>query len=173
MNLAAENNGLNPKRRPKKAKQIEPVVSSSRSESSDRQSGGSASDLVLAYRNAGNSTKTLAPPMPTDWHQQAICLFFYDYIIPVDDKGQGGYLTFLPNLYQQNQGAPFLVEALGAVSMASLASRKSMPHLMMRARRSYGRALALVNMALNHEEPKKSDELQASLILLTNYEVSN
>ena len=173
MNLVAENKSLKPKRRRNKAKQIEPVVSSSRSGSSDRQSGGSASDLVLAYRNARDSTKTLAPPMPTDWHQQAICQFFYDYIIPVDENGQGGYFTFLPNFYQQNQGAPFLVEALGAVSMASLASRKSMPHLMMRARRSYGKALTLINMALNHEEPKKSDELQASLILLTQYEVSN
>ena len=111
--------------------------------------------------------------MPSDWHQQAICQFIYDYVIPVDDKGRGGLLNFLPDLYQQNQGAQFLVEAVDALSMASLASRTSMPHLMMRARRSYGKALALVNLALDHEEQKKSDELQASLLLLTSYEASH
>lgn len=173
MNLSAENKSLKQKRRPNKAIQTKTLVSPSRSESSDRESGGSGSDLVTAHRNFEDSTKTLAPPMPTDWQQQAICHFIYDYVIPVDDKGRGGYLTFLPNLYQQKQQAPFLVEALDAVSMASLASRNSMPHLIMRARKSYGKALTLVNMALDHEEPRKSDELQASLVLLTKYEVSN
>ena len=173
MNLSAENKSLRQKRRPNKAIHTETLVSSSRSESSDRQSGDSDFDLVTATRNLEDSTKTLAPPMPTDWQQQAICHFMYDYVIPVDDKGRGGYLTFLPNSYQQKQEAPFLVEALDAVSMASLASRKSMSHLMMRARKSYGKALTLVNMALDHEELRKSDELQASLLLLTNFEVSN
>ena len=173
MNLSAENKSLRPKRRPNKATHTEILTSSSRSESANRQLESTEPDLPIAYRTFEDSTKTLAPPMPTDWHQQAICQFFHDYVIPVDSKGRGGFLVFLPDLYQQNQGAHFLVEAVQAVSMASLASRKSMPHLMIRARRSYGKALALVNMALDHEEQKKSDELQASLLLLTKYEVSH
>ena len=173
MNLSAENKSLKKKRRPNKAIKRNALLSSSRSDSSDRQSGNSDSDLVMAYRSTGDSTKTLALPMPTDWHQQAICQFFYDYVVPINDKGQGGYSTFLPDLYQRNQRAAFFVEALDAVSMASLASRNSMPHLMMRARKSYGKALTLVNMALNPEQQNTSDELQASLMLLTKYEVRN
>ena len=173
MNLSAENKSLRPKRRPNKATHTEILAPSSRSESANRQLESNEPDLPIAYRTFEDSTKTLAPPMPNDWHQQAICQFFYDYVIPVDNKGRGGFLVFLPDLYQRSQGAQFLVEAVQAVSMASLASRKSMPHLMIRARRSYGKALALVNTALDHEEQKKSDELQASLLLLTKYEVSH
>ncbi|KAL8791139.1 MAG: hypothetical protein Q9195_006036 [Heterodermia aff. obscurata] len=171
MNVSARNKSLEPKRKPKKATQAQAKGSSSISESSDRPSGSGPSDLVIPYRNLGDSTKNLAPPMPTDWHQQALCQFFYDYIIPADDKGRAGSMTFLPDLYQQNQGIPFLVESVDAVSMASLAGRNSMSHLMMRARRAYGKAINFVNMALNHEEQKISDELQVSVMLLTMYEV--
>ena len=172
MNLSAENKSLKQQRRPKETVKSKTLVSSIGSESPDRRSEGSHSDLVLAYRNLADSTKTLAPSMPTDWHQQAICQYFYDYVIPVDDKGRGGCLTYLPEFYQRDHRAPFFVEALDAVSMGSLASRMSMPYLMMRARKSYGKALTLINMALDNEEQKKSDELQASLLLLTTYEAS-
>ncbi|KAG6994071.1 hypothetical protein G7Y79_00047g082970 [Physcia stellaris] len=107
--------------------------------------------------------------MSTDWDQQAICQFFEDYVIPVE-MGRGGYLSFLPDLYRQHQDIAYLSKALNAVSMASLANRTSMSHLVVRARRSYGEALTLINAALSDEQLAKSDELLASLMLLTKYE---
>lgn len=109
--------------------------------------------------------------MSTNWDQQAIFQFFEDYVIPAE-MGRGGYLSFLPDLYGQHQDIAYLSKALHAVSMASLANRTSMPRLVVRARRSYGEALTLINAALNDERLAKSDELLTSLMLLTKYEVS-
>ena len=173
MNATAENKSLKPRRRLNKANQAKAIVSAgSRSQSSDSQSSGRCySNAILANRRSSASSERPGQPMPTDWDQQAICLFFEDYVIPVE-MGRGGYLSFLPDLYRQHQDIAYLSKALHAVSMASLANRTSMSHLVVRARRSYGEALTLINVALNDERLAKSDELLASLMLLTKYEVS-
>ncbi|KAL8672685.1 MAG: hypothetical protein Q9168_002869, partial [Polycauliona sp. 1 TL-2023] len=170
MNATAENHSLKPKRRPRKAVGAKSSAPVSRSESAERQSHSSDSDIVLARQSARGLSERLTTPMPTDWDHQAICQFFDDYVITLD-RGRGGYLSFLPDFYQQKQHVPYLTEALHAVSMASLANRTSMPHLVMRARKSYGNALTLVNAALSDMEQAKSDELLASLMLLTKYEL--
>ena len=173
MNASAENKSLKTRRRLNKANQAKAIVSAgSRSQSSDSQASGRChSNAVLANRSWSGPSEDLGRPMPPDWDQQAICQFFEDYVIPVE-VGRGGYLSFLRDLYRQHQDITYLSRALHAVSMASLANRTSMSHLVVRARRSYGEALTLINVALNDERLAKSDELLASLMLLTKYEVS-
>ena len=126
---------------------------------------------MLTSRNMSGANEHLGQLMPTYWDQQAICQSFEDYVTQIE-MGRGGYLSFLPDLYRQHQDITYLSRALHAVSMASLANRTSMSHLVVRARRSYGEALTLINVALNDERLAKSDELLASLMLLTKYEVS-
>jgi len=165
MNESAENRS---RRRASKFKKLE-VASSIEASDSDPQPrhrrpsvvGGRGSPKVYEYLSNYR--------LPTDWDQQAKHAFFYDYV-EGSRNGRGGYLDFLPALYQEQSNKPYFAEALAAVSMASFANRTSIEHLVFRARRSYGRALFMINEALNSEAEAKSDCLLTSLFLIGKYE---
>ena len=130
----------------------------------------SPSTIELARRSSIKYDLPFKQRMSTDWNQQATCAFFHDYILEGVSEGRGGYLNFLPELYRERSETPYFTEALAAVSMANFANRASMEHLVHRARTSYGRALSLINCALDNKAEIKNDCLITSLFLIAKYE---
>ena len=171
MNASVERKATKPRHRLKSRAQEEAAAAASTSDPSDEGSESGVSSMMQPNHISGDPYLALARPMPSDWDHQSICLFIEDFVIMPNEKGHGGYFDFLPALYPPKRNAPYLTEALYAASMASLGNRTSMPHLVVSARRSYGKALALVSSALRDEKLSRSDELLASLMLLTKYEV--
>ena len=132
---------------------------------------GSEASATNVDTHPKDSIALFHAPVSTDWTQQAVCAFFHDYVIDIGSQGRVGNLEFLPQLYQQQSEKPYFVEILNAVSMASFANRASIDHMRFRARRSYGRALSLVNAMLSDAEEVKSDEALTSIHLIGMYEI--
>ena len=166
MNETAEKES---RRRTSRSRRLE-VALSIRGSDYDRQLGDSLSSLELRRSLSNRSGYVFNQRVPTDWDQQAVCAFFHDYVLYGLGDGRGGYLDFLPELYREQSDTPYFAEALAAVSMASFANRTSMEHLVLRARKSYGRTLSLINKALDDKAEAKSDRLLTSLFLLNKYE---
>ena len=118
---------------------------------------------------------SVTPQMATDWGELAVCQFFADFVLPVDDTGDGGgyfpYFHFLPSLYERQAADSYLREAVLAVALYRLANQTQIDDLTLRARRCYGKALAQVNKALQNQSEMKSDQVLATLCLLTKYGV--
>jgi len=152
-----------------KSKKLE-VALSIQALNSDRQPGVSR-PVVVGRRSPPRTYEHLSNlRVPTDWDQQAKHAFFHDYVQGCGDC-RGGYLEFLPALYQEQSNKPYFAAALAAVSMASFANRTSIEDLVVRARRSYGQALSMINEALSSEAEAKSDCLLTSLFLFAKYEI--
>ena len=151
--------------------------------SASKSPAGDRSDLE---GNPGPSTskvavrvKSEAPVWPVistiniDWEAEATQVFFSDYIIYSYGPGlAGGYLEFLPELCHEQSDCPCLMNALVAVSSAHVASQSSMTWLSVKARKSYGKALSLLNGVLQDPDQAQQDSTLATVVLLSLYEVS-
>jgi hypothetical protein len=116
------------------------------------------------------SLVALSPHPSINWEQQAVAYFFHNYVLE-DNYSGGGYLNFLPRLYESAPIKSHLRESTKAVSMACLANISSVHHLTLESQKSYGEALRLVRLALTNETEAKSDQVLTTLILLQKFEV--
>jgi hypothetical protein len=108
--------------------------------------------------------------MSTDWESNAVSHLIFNYSAP-EANGCPGSLEFLPDLYRQLSGIPYVHDAFQAAALASLGSRKKAAQLLVDASASYGRALSGFIEALSNEEEARSDGVLGTSILLALYEV--
>ena len=124
--------------------------------------------------SAQNSSRGLSicPPMAADWHSQAVCMFFYDFVITSKDATTDvGYLQILPDLWNKDFNTPACQETISAVALMYLAHRSSLEYPLLQARHHYGNALRLIAGALGNQEELKKDSTLAAVLCAGLYEV--
>ncbi len=110
--------------------------------------------------------------MPTDWHQQAICMFLRDYVIdPLDSKINFGTLQTLPDLLSKAGPYSALSEAVSAVALTSLAHRSSLSQVVPAGRLSYGKALRRLSTIFRNNGDICGDQTLATVLCLDLYKV--
>lgn len=92
--------------------------------------------------------------------------FYSDYVV------DSGIVVFsvLPKFYT-NEPSSCALEAIEAVVLASCARQLHQSGLMARARRHYGRAMRMINVALNDTTLTGDDSILITLFLFSFYEV--
>ncbi|KAJ5914228.1 hypothetical protein N7504_003111 [Penicillium tannophilum] len=132
-----------------------------------------------ADRHAGspsstNTSLSLIPIADATWEDRAICYFFDQYIVKSDNEDGVGHLDYLPLLYsqidQQKSTSSCLRWAVDATAFMTLANVSRAPHLMMKARRGYGKALSSLREALASPTEALKDETFASVVILSLFE---
>lgn len=108
----------------------------------------------------------------TDWESLAICQFMEDFIYPqLSPDIAYQFLNFLPDLCNKYSDSSCLTEAISAVALVRFANQNRAPDLDFRARKAYATALTLVNASMKDPLLQKSDQVLATLCLLTKYEI--
>ncbi len=111
--------------------------------------------------------------MASDWHGQAVYIFFNDYVIQTSESTVDfGFLESLPGLWAREDDTSVCREAVSAVALMSLAHRSSLNYLVIQARQRYGKALQLIAKALNNPEELGKDSTLASVLCAGYDEVS-
>ena len=112
--------------------------------------------------------------MTRDWRDQAVCMFFYDYLVVPKESAIGtGFLQNVPELFTREAEMSALTKAVSAVALTSLAHRTSLDYLSAQARQQYGTALSLLNKSLRTQQAVKADSTLAAILCLDIYEVSS
>ena len=120
------------------------------------------------------ATGTIPPPLPTDWHGQAISMFSQDYVVTSRTSiFDTGYLQIVPSLYASEKEMSALSQAVSAVALTSVAHRTRLDRLSAQARQRYGLALKLLREAMSDQKMVKSDSCLAAILLLDFYEVGH
>ncbi|KAK0105292.1 hypothetical protein ONS96_004688 [Cadophora gregata f. sp. sojae] len=110
--------------------------------------------------------------LPDDLHEQAIRLFFQDYII--ESCGLcPGYLNYLPRLYSQSTDSSLLTVAVLAASYANMAQKMNRHDITIKAMSHYRKALRDVSTILAENKEPASDTTMTSIMLLGLYECIN
>ena len=136
--------------------------------------GGSNGPSSNRRLGDGMQQSLLPSPISTDWRQQAIAMFFHDYIIgSKESKIDFGYLQDLPDVLSRAGDSSALSEAVSAVALTNLAHRSSLPYLKSAGRQAYGRSLGLFNAVLREDTDVCSDQTLATVLCLDFYEVSS
>lgn len=139
--------------------------------SSDVQEKQMARSLRSVQDRHGRSI--VCAPVATDWQGQAVCMLFYDYVIPPNDSITNfGFLPNLPDLWSKEDNASALHEVVLAIALMSLAHRSSLDYLVHQARQRYGKFLQLIAKALGSPEELKQDSVLAAILCANVYEVS-
>lgn len=126
----------------------------------------------LARSQDSRRSSSIGAPMASDWHGQAVCMFFHDYVVPSThpDK-QYAFLQSLPDLWANEENTPVFKEAVSSVALMSLAHRSSLDYLVVQARQQYGKVLKLIAAALSDPEELKKDSTLAAILCANYYEV--
>ncbi len=120
-----------------------------------------------------HSFSTLPIPMTRDWHNQAVCMFFHDYLVVPKESAIGtGFLQNVPELFTKEAEMSALTKAVSAVALTNLAHRTSLDCLSAQARQEYGTALSLLNRSLRTQQAIQADSTLAAILCLDIYEVS-
>ena len=124
--------------------------------------------------NARHFSYSAVPiPMTRDWSNQAVCMFFHDYlVVPTESAIGTGFLQNVPELFTKEPEMSALTKAVSAVALTSLAHRTSLDCLSAQARQQYGTALSLLNKCLRTQQALKADSTLAAILCLDIYEVS-
>ena len=163
-----------------------------RCQRNSRQCSGYPAPIDIALRNTFSTNVThhrgLSPlsenvrhyscsvvpiPMTRDWRNQAVCMFFHDYlVVPTGSAIGTGFLQNVPELFTKEPEMSALTKAVSAVALTSLAHRTSLDCLSTQARQQYGTALSLLNKSLRTQQAVKADSTLAAILCLDIYEVS-
>ena len=163
-----------------------------RCQRNSRQCSGYPAPIDIALRNTFSTNVThhrgLSPlsenvrhyscsavpiPMTRDWQNQAVCMFFHDYlVVPTGSAIGTGFLQNVPELFTKEPEMSALTKAVSAVALTSLAHRTSLDCLSTQARQQYGTALSLLNKPLCTQQAVKADSTLAAILCLDIYEVS-
>ncbi len=112
--------------------------------------------------------------MARDWRNQAVCMFFHDYLVVPRGSAIGtGFLQNIPELLTKEPEMSALTKAVSAVALTSLAHRTSLDCVSAQARQQYGTALCLLNRSLRTQQAVKADSTLAAILCLDIYEVSD
>ena len=125
---------------------------------------------------SGRSSKSQTPPLNAtlklDWAHQAMCLFFFDYVISQQEARMSfGFLQGLPDLVTRAPEESLLRNAVAAVSMASLSYQSTFDYLLVEARRRYGVALQMLKTLLSRNVDLAEDSTLATVMCLDFFEV--
>lgn len=117
-------------------------------------------------------TSSISAPLATDWHTQAVCMFFHDYVMEPGESTAGvGFLYGLPELWRDERTTSALQETVSAVALTSLAHRSScFDYLVPQARQCYGKALQLTTRILSDPKEVRKDSTLATILCLGMYE---
>lgn len=137
-------------------------ASPSTSENSTRDS---RFGVVLAAQSPSN-----APSICSDW--QSVCNLMHQLVLPVHRSPCGGYLAFLPQLFQEKGDSPSLRYAILGVSYLTLSKSHSGGELQIKARKNYGACLNSLNQEISSQDNAVRDETLAACLLLSIFFVS-
>ncbi|KAJ5907733.1 hypothetical protein N7495_000415 [Penicillium taxi] len=118
---------------------------------------------------------TLHSIADSTWEERALCFFFDQYTIdPGVEEGMGNF-EYLPRMYVhvgniKEPPASGLISAVNATALMTFANAVHAPSLMVQARKSYGKALRSLQLAVSSPTQAAQDETFASVILLSLYE---
>lgn len=88
----------------------------------------------------------------------------------LNEYARGSQFGYLPDLYSKCKATSVLSSTVKAVGLASLSLYKTQPELQDIALKFYAEALREVNQALQSQEAARSDNVLASIMLLSLYE---
>ncbi|KAK2747458.1 negative acting factor [Colletotrichum kahawae] len=105
--------------------------------------------------------------------EQASCYFLSEFIIVPYTPTARGYYRFLPRFLSQPNVSKCLSQAYKAVSLAALASRRTVnaSSAMFHAQNHYMRAVRAVNKAIMDPEEVKNDQTLGAVLMLAFYEI--
>ncbi len=118
-------------------------------------------------------TQIARPALSTDWEYLALSQFFDNFVSPHQATRINAfpYLDFLPTIYNRDAQNSPLNDVVLAVALAHFANQKSSQEIHLKARRLYARSLSSIIQSLKSPAAMASDEVLATLCLLTKYEV--
>jgi hypothetical protein len=108
--------------------------------------------------------------LPDSADMQALCYFFANYVLD-DTSSAKGYLNYLPTLCAKEGGNSFLMNAVTALGLVGLASKKHDQGTLNAARLKYASALRELNEALTSSDGTLSDQALTTVFLMGLYEV--
>lgn len=117
---------------------------------------------------------TLDKEIKTDLYRLAYNRFLFDFVIPNNsadhDGPRDGFLGFLPSFYEQSSPDSCLFAAVSAVSFANFDGRFKSPEAKLLGSEYCGKALKLIQHAIQDYSQAKSDETLFAVYLLGIYE---
>lgn len=105
------------------------------------------------------------------WEERSVNLFFRDFTLAENEDGSPGYLSFLPDMYEESNKDSGLALAVQATSYAAMANRSDISWLGEKARSLYGKALTAVNQRLRQPRDAVEDDTIVTILLLIFFEV--
>ena len=149
-----------------------PSLQKERSSSTNTSAIIGRTSASISPDRAGPSLSGVPKAVDLDWKSLSLDHFFLDYVLRVRRIGSmPGHLDFLPEMCREQPRNSCLMEGLYAVALARIAKQSSLTHFAMQARRSYGRALTLLNAALRDTKQAKQDSTLTTVSMLSMYEV--
>ena len=117
-------------------------------EETDSQAAHTTKCNAILVSSTRRSPLLLSPQLAEHWETHAVPLMLNEVSIPLNGRRWFGYLSFLPDLYQESEEDSCLHLTTNAVFLIYMARRKPDSFRMKNAARVYGRALASVNASL-------------------------
>ncbi|MCJ1372511.1 hypothetical protein MMC20_003736 [Loxospora ochrophaea] len=149
-----------------------PSLQKERSSSTNTSAIIGRTSASISPDRAGPSLSGVPKAVDLDWKSLSLDHFFLDYVLRVRRIGSmPGHLDFLPEMCREQPRNSCLMEGLYAVALARIAKQSSLTHFAMQARRSYGRALTLLNAALRDTKQAKQDSTLTTVSMLSMYEI--
>jgi len=119
---------------------------------------------------------TLDEEIETGLYRLAYNRLVFDFVLPNNSTDRDGlidgFLEFLPNFYEQSSPDSCLFAAVSAVSFANFYGRFKSPEARLLGSEYCGKALKLIQYAIQDYSQAKSDETLFAVYLLGIYEVS-
>lgn len=110
------------------------------------------------------------PPLHPNLGDQAVCLFFRQYVLPDIDGSSPGWLEYVPELFAQSNPEDALAHSVKAISYVSLSSRSSIKALAAKGHAHYRTTLKRVSRMLESPEETLQDSLIVAIMLLVLFE---
>jgi hypothetical protein len=108
---------------------------------------------------------------PTETY--AIPYFFRNHVLwQRDVDSQRGFLEILAQMYESSRPSSLLHKATYAVALGSMSNALKSRPMRCEARRTYGKALQELGVAIRNPNTAASDELLMAVLLFSLYEVS-
>ncbi|KAK5032589.1 hypothetical protein LTS07_003998 [Exophiala sideris] len=148
------------------------VSTSGPSTSSSAAPEASQSRQRESARSISHSQSLGAPIVPPQQNfcDQAVCLFFHQYIIASTNGGNPGFLDFLPELYALSDTEDALSQAVKAVSYITLSGQSSVKILSDKGHEHYRTTLQRITQMLQTPESAAQDSLIIAIMLVVLFE---
>ena len=133
-------------------------------------------NLTLTSYHCRQPSISLSMKRSKPAYRPAYNRFIFDFVLPNNSTDRDGlidgFLEFLPNFYKQSSPDLCLFAAVSAVSFANFDERFESPEARLLGSEYCGKALKLIQYAIQDYSQAKSDETLFAVYLLGIYEVS-